>query len=311
MIDIEKWVHPYRKIPIICGPTASGKSSLALEICRHSSGEILAMDSMQVYRGMDIGTAKATREEQTQIPHHLMDIIDPTRDFSPVQYLNAAYLSVDSVLHAGRLPVFCGGTGQYASALSLGIEYVPVEIDPLIRDAIQIEAQSKGYEALYEELCRVDPQSAGKIHPNNTKRLVRALEIFRQTGRTKTAFDEESTKAGPRYPYAVFVIDTDREVLYQRIDRRVDAMVSEGLVDEVEKLFKDYSKLSPTARQAIGYKELFQYFLGEISLDEAVDLVKKNTRNYAKRQMTWFSHMDHAKHISRDDVDVILRAICE
>ncbi len=311
MINIANWVAPYRKIPIICGPTASGKSSLALRVCREISGELMSMDSMQVYRGMDIGTAKASTEEQAQVPHHLLDLVEPTTDYSPVQYLTSAYHAIDIVLQTGKLPVFCGGTGQYASALSLGIEYVPVEIDPFIREKLRIEIQDKGPEALYEELRRVDPQSAERIHPNNAKRLLRAMEIYRQTGRTKTEFDAESTKSGPRYPFSVFVIERPREELYRRIDQRVDQMIADGLVEEARKLYRDYSHLSSTSKQAIGYKELFQYLAQEISLDEAVDLIKKNTRNYAKRQMTWFSHMKDVTVISANDIERILHVICE
>ncbi len=311
MINIENWVAPYRKIPIICGPTASGKSSLALRVCREISGELMSMDSMQVYRGMDIGTAKASTEEQAQVPHHLLDLVEPTTDYSPVQYLTSAYQAIDIVLQTGKLPVFCGGTGQYASALSLGIEYVPVEIDPFIREKLRIEIQDKGPEALYEELRRVDPLSAEKIHPNNAKRLLRAMEIYRQTGRSKTEFDAESTKSGPRYPFAVFVIERPREELYRRIDQRVDQMITDGLVEEATKLYLEYAHLSSTSKQAIGYKELFQYFAQEISLDEAIDLIKKNTRNYAKRQITWFSHMKDVTVISANDVETILHVIRE
>lgn len=267
------------------------------------------MDSMQIYKGMDIGTAKSTIEEQKEIPHHLLDLIAPSDTFSPMQFLEHAYRDIDCCLHSGHLPVFCGGTGQYATALVKGIDYVPIQILPELREQLVEEALVKGIDVLYQELSTVDPDAASKIHLNNQKRVLRALEIYRQTGRTMTYYNEQSTKNGPRYPFSLFAIDVEREQLYRRIDIRVDEMMQAGLLGEVEFLLSHDQNPSQTALQAIGYKELIKYLNGEVSLTDAIDEIKKNTRHYAKRQMTWFSHMENVTWIRPNDQQTVLDAI--
>ena len=306
MISIESFTDGrYNSIPIICGPTASGKSSLALSLCQENKGELCSMDSMQIYRHMDIGTAKPSADEQNQIPHHLIDLIEPTENFSAAMYKTYALACIKDCLTRGRLPVFCGGTGQYASALAQGITYIPLETDAAVAKQLLAEADEKGYEALHSELMRVDPVSAGKIHPNNKKRVLRALEIYRQTGKTMTYFNEQSIKEGPQYPFSLFAIDWNRDLLYSRMDIRVDQMLDAGLLDEVRKLRLLGLTSAHTSMQAIGYKELFSYLEGHDSYEEAVAKIKQKTRNYGKRQMTWFRNMGGVIWVQPGDLAVI------
>ena len=306
MISIESFTDGrYKSIPIICGPTASGKSSLALSLCQENKGELCSMDSMQIYRHMDIGTAKPSADEQNQIPHHLIDLIEPTENFSAAMYKTYALACIKDCLTRGRLPVFCGGTGQYASALAQGITYIPLETDAAVAKQLLAEADEKGYEALHSELMRVDPVSAAKIHPNNKKRVLRALEIYRQTGKTMTYFNEQSIKEGPQYPFSLFAIDWNRDLLYSRMDIRVDQMLDAGLLDEVRKLRLFGLTSAHTSMQAIGYKELFSYLEGHDSYEEAVAKIKQKTRNYGKRQMTWFRNMGGVIWVQPGDLAVI------
>ena len=306
MISIESFTDGrYKSIPIICGPTASGKSSLALSLCQENNGELCSMDSMQIYRHMDIGTAKPSADEQNQIPHHLIDLIEPTENFSAAMYKTYALACIKDCLTRGRLPVFCGGTGQYASALAQGITYIPLETDAAVAKQLLAEADEKGYEALHSELMRVDPVSAAKIHPNNKKRVLRALEIYRQTGKTMTYFNEQSIKEGPQYPFSLFAIDWNRDLLYSRMDIRVDQMLDAGLLDEVRKLRLLGLTSAHTSMQAIGYKELFSYLEGHDSYEEAVAKIKQKTRNYGKRQMTWFRNMGGVIWVQPGDLAVI------
>ena len=311
MISIEPFFDGrYKSIPIICGPTGSGKSALAIALCKGSGGELCSMDSMQIYRHMDIGTAKPTPEEQAEVVHHLIDLIEPIENFSAAMYKEAALSCVGDCLKSGHLPVFCGGTGQYASALALGINYIPIAVDPAISRSILLEASEKGYESLHNELITIDPISAAKIHPNNKKRVLRALEIFRQTGKTMTYFNEQSIKDGPQYPFSLFAIDWDRDKLYERMDQRVDQMIGDGLLDEV-KYLRQYGLTSAhTAMQAIGYKELYAFLEGSETYEDAIVQIKQNTRNYGKRQLTWFRNMGGVTWIKPDDlaaVDNIIR----
>ena len=310
MISIEPFTKGrYKSIPIICGPTASGKSALAMSVCQETSGELCSMDSMQIYRHMDIGTAKPTCDDQKQIVHHLIDIIEPTSQYSVSCYKEDALACINDCLIRGHLPVFCGGTGQYASALAQGTTFIPIEIDPDISFAILLEANEKGYDALYSELVLIDPVSAEKIHPNNKKRVIRAIEIYRQTGKTMTYFNELSQKEGPQYPFSLFAISWDRSELYSRMDMRVDQMLHAGLLEEVIKLKKLGLDARQTSMQAIGYKELFEYLDGHLDYNEAVSLIKQKTRNYGKRQLTWFRNMGDVTWINPEDYKSILERI--
>lgn len=310
MISIEPFLDGrYKSIPIICGPTGSGKSALALALCKASGGELCSMDSMQIYRHMDIGTAKPTADEQAEVVHHLIDLIEPNEGFSAAIYKTAALSCIENCLKHGHLPVFCGGTGQYASALALGITYIPIDVDPDISRSLLLEASEKGYEALHNELTVLDPVSAANIHPNNKKRVLRAMEIYRQTGKTMTYFNEQSIKEGPQYPFSLFAIDWDRDTLYKRMDQRVDQMIMDGLLDEVKKL-RQYGLTSRnTAMQAIGYKELISFLEGHETYEDAVSQIKQNTRNYGKRQLTWFRNMGGVIWIKPEDLAVIRNII--
>lgn len=302
MISIEPFLEGrYKSIPIICGPTGSGKSALALALCKESSGELCSMDSMQIYRHMDIGTAKPTPDEQAEVVHHLIDLVEPFENYSAAMYKAAALSCIEDCLKNGHLPVFCGGTGQYASALALGITYIPIEVDPAVSRSLLLEASEKGYESLHSELLVVDPVSAAKIHPNNRKRVLRALEIYRQTGKTMSYFNEQSIKDGPQYPFSLFAIDWDRDTLYKRMDQRVDQMIRDGLLDEVKYLRQHGLTSAHTAMQAIGYKELFAFLEGHETYDNAILQIKQNTRNYGKRQLTWFRNMGGVTWIEPDD----------
>lgn len=310
MISIELFTGGrYKSIPVICGPTASGKSSMALSLCRETKGELCSMDSMQIYRGMDIGTAKPTIEEQASVPHHLIDLIEPTENFSAARYKTAALGCIQDCLSRGVLPVFCGGTGQYASALAQGINYMPIEVDPAVSSRLLSEAGEKGYEALHNELMQVDPESAAKIHPNNRKRVLRALEIYRQTGNTMTYYNEKSIEDGPQYPFSLFAIEWDRDILYQRMDLRVDQMLEAGLLDEVKRLRLMGLTSANTSMQAIGYKELFCFLEGHVTYEEAVSAIKQKTRNYGKRQLTWFRNMGAVTWVKPEDISVIREKI--
>ncbi len=269
------------KIIAVVGPTASGKTALSLKLAEALDGEILSCDSMQVYRGMDIGTAKPSLAERRGIPHHLFDVADPREPFSCADYKRLAEEALADVLARGKTPIFCGGTGLYLDAVLKVASFSP-SVPEGIREALLQEDP----DALWEELLAVDPEATATMHRNNRKRVVRALEIYRGTGRTKTEWDRLSRSA--QQPYDVLTVGLDyrdRKILYDRIDRRVDAMLAEGLVEEARALALDRHS---TAGQAIGYKELYRWLDGELSREEAVSLLKQNTRHYAKRQLTWF-----------------------
>lgn len=283
-----------KKAVIIAGPTASGKSSVALELCKRHGGEIISADSMQIYRRMDIGTAKPTKEEQALVPHHLIDIREPYENYSVAEFVTDAKAAINGVLKKGGLPVICGGTGLYIEALLNPTDYsAESSADPCLRE----ELAKKDAHELWLLLSQIDPEAAAKTHENNKKRVVRALEIYYATGKTKTELDKIQKKRTPEYDFLLLLTGfADRADLYSRIDRRVDEMIKSGLIEETKKLLGS-GDLRPgtTAYQAIGYKELFGYINGEQTLDQASDKLKQATRNYAKRQLTWFSSYEGTK----------------
>lgn len=281
----------------IVGPTASGKTALSIELARRIGGEIIICDSMQIYRRMDIGTAKATADEQRAVPHHLIDIRDVNEKYSASNYAEDAHAAAENILSRGKVPIFCGGTGLYLDSLTrnnLSPETAP---DGKIRRELIAESRREGgRESLYRELCEVDPEAAAAIHINNVRRVIRALEIFRTSGVTKTEWDRRSREAGGDFDLLTFTLSfACRDLLRERIDRRVEEMFAEGLESEARSLFEEGLLGSDTtAGQAIGYKELAGYFRGENTLEEAKELIKTATHKYAKRQMTWFSsHRDY------------------
>ena len=295
------------KLVAIVGATASGKSALAEALAIRLNGEIVSCDSMQIYRGMDIGTAKPTAEERARVPYHLIDVADPTEDFSMVDYISAAEAAVADIAARGKLPILCGGTGLYLDAFLRGAPASPGG-DPALRAELQRLTEEQGEEWLHKELAAVDPESAAAIHPANLRRVVRALEIYRATGVTKTEWDRQSRELPPRYDATVLgLCYRDREILYRRIERRVDEMIAAGLVEETKRLADaGVFAVSRTAAAAIGYKELLPYLAGEATLAEATEELKTATRRYAKRQITWFSAKDYVKPLAADDENGLL-----
>ena len=281
----------------IVGPTGGGKSALALALAERLGGEIISCDSMQVYRRMDIGTAKPTPQEQKRVKHHLIDVADPCESFSCADYVPLAEAAIASCAEAGKLPIVCGGTGLYLDALLRKNDFAPNTVDEEIRAQLWAIYERDGADALYRELERIDPESAAATHPNNVKRVIRALEIYRTCGLTKTDLDCRSREGGMRYDACVLGLRyEDRSLLYRRIDDRVDAMMAEGLESETRTLMAEgVFEKNLTAAQAIGYKELLPYCRGEGSRSEALERLKMATRRYAKRQMTWFSAKEYVR----------------
>lgn len=291
-----------KKILAIVGATASGKSSLALSLAAHHNGEIVSCDSMQIYRGMDIGTAKPTESEMKAVPHHLIDVADPGADFSAGDYAELAAKAVDGIISRGALPVFCGGTFLYLDALTEISSLSDSSKDEELRRSLAEFAKENGAHALHEKLRTIDPDAANAIHENNVKRVIRAIEIYETTGKTKTEWDARSKESASPYDVTRLLIDyRDRSVLYGRIDERVDKMIDDGLEAEAKRLF-DAGYLSPdrTASGAIGYKEFIPYFKGEATLGEVIEEIKRSTRNYAKRQMTWLRRYKDALTVYGD-----------
>ena len=283
------------KIYAVVGPTASGKSGLALELAKRHGGEIISCDSMQVYKRMNIGTAKPTTFEQSEIRHHLIDVVEPSVAFSCEEYVSLAKEAIEDCASRGKLPILCGGTGLYLDALLRGGNSAPTADTSELREKLTLRAEKEGAGALHAELAQVDPESAAAIHQNNVKRVIRALEIYYSCGIPKSELDRESKEL--KSPYDAKVIGLryeNREILYGRIERRVDEMIAEGLLEETRSLMREgVFKLNKTAAQAIGYKELLGALQGEGSLEEAVAQLKTATRRYAKRQMTWFSAKEY------------------
>ncbi len=269
------------KVLAVVGPTASGKTDLSLRLAEALDGEIISCDSMQIYRDMNIGTAKPSEEERRGIPHHLFDVSDPENEFSCADYKALAEAAIRDILDRGKTPIFCGGTGLYLSSVLRG-----GDLSPNIPNGIRESLEKRSPDENWEELLKIDPDAATLTHKNNVKRVVRALEIYHGTGKTKTEWDKLSLETESPYDALIFGLDyKSRDMLYDRINRRVDIMMAEGLEAEVRAVS---SRLGKTASQAIGYKEILCYVNGELSYDDAVELLKKNTRNYAKRQQTWF-----------------------
>lgn len=280
------------KIPllVVVGPTASGKSKYAIEQALKLGGEIISGDSMQIYRKMDIGTAKPSEEEKCGVTHHLIDIADITEPFSAAKFVALAEAAVKDIVSRGKLPIIAGGTGLYIDTLISGTSLSATEEDGALRAELFRQAEEAGAESLHARLREVDPDSAEAIHPNNVKRVVRALEIYYKTGETKTELDRRSRQGESVYsPHTVYIVPEVRENIYQRIDKRVDAMFRAGLESEVEELVRTGLRETPTASQAIGYKEFYPYFDGLCDIAAVKQNICLNTRRYAKRQLTWFN----------------------
>lgn len=274
------------KIIAVAGPTASGKTALSVKIAKELGGEIVSCDSMQIYKGMDIGTAKPSLEERCGVPHHMIDIISPDEKYNVVSYKRDAEAAIDDILKRGRVPVLAGGTGLYMDSVLSNTAFSENSSFSVARERLEKLFEEKGREYIFEMLEKIDPEAAEKIHPNNTRRVIRALEIYETTGKTLTQANIES-KRPEKYESLVIGLMWDRETLYERINERVERMMTEGLLKEVETLRKKGMKAEYTSMQAIGYKELFEYFEGNCTLEEAKEKIKQESRRYAKRQMTW------------------------
>ena len=274
---------------ILAGPTAVGKTSLSIRLAKETGGEIISADSMQVYRHMDIGSAKITKEEMDGVPHYLVDVLEPEEEFNVVRFQQMAKEAAEKIWEKGKIPLVVGGTGFYIQALLYDIDFTENDGDESYRRQLEQKgSDEEGASELYEMLKTVDPKAAQEIHPRNIKRIIRALEFYHQTGRKISEHNETQRQKESPYNYAYFVLTDERSRLYERIDRRVDLMMEQGLLDEVRYLKERGVRKDSTAMQGLGYKELYAYLEGEYPLDEAVRIIKRDTRHFAKRQLTWF-----------------------
>lgn len=287
-----------KKVVVVCGPTASGKTALAVALAKAHNGEVVSADSMQIYRRMDIGTAKPTPEEMEGIPHHMIDVIDPEEDFSVARYVDMAARCVDDILARGKLPIIAGGTGLYIDSLLSGRTFSAFSPESPMRGELEGRIRAEGGAALLEELAKVDPESAARLHPNDEKRIVRALEVYLTTGKTITAHNAETLAIPPRYDALTLNLSyEDRADMWSRIDRRVDVMMEQGLVEEVRALLGSGVPEKCTAMQAIGYKEMVQAIRVTGDYAAGAEEIKLRSRQYAKRQLTWFKRNTAARQI--------------
>mgnify|MGYP003302324074 CR=1 FL=1 len=277
-----------KKLVILTGPTAVGKTKLSIELAKRIGGEIISADSMQVYKHMDIGSAKIRPEEMENIPHFLVDELEPSEEFNVVVFQQKTKQYMEGIYNRGHIPILVGGTGFYIQAVLYDINFSKDDDNHKIREELETLAKEKGAEYLLEELKKIDPVSAGTIHANNVKRVIRALEYYKLTGQKISEHNEEQRQNESPYDFSYFVLNDHRELLYERIDRRVDEMVVEGLIEEVRKLKSMGYDRSFVSMQGLGYKEIFSFLEGEISLEEAIYIIKRDTRHFAKRQITWF-----------------------
>ena len=273
---------------ILTGPTAVGKTDLSIQLAKVINGEIISADSMQVYRHMDIGSAKVTPEEMDGVPHHLIDVLEPEEEFNVVVFQKLAKEALTGIYERGHIPIIVGGTGFYIQALLYDIDFTENDGDTAIRRELEKLAQTQGAGCLHQMLQEIDPESAAAIHQNNVKRVIRAIEFYRQTGKKISLHNEQEREKQSPYQFLYYVLDTDRKILYERIDRRVDLMMEHGLVDEVKHLADMGCTRDMVSMQGLGYKEILDYLSGEIPLEEAVYILKRDTRHFAKRQITWF-----------------------
>ena len=287
------------KVVVIVGPTASGKTAVSIELAKKINGEIISADSMQIYKYMDIGTAKPTLDEMQGIKHYMLDVVMPDETFNVAKYKSMAESAIEEILKKGKVPIIVGGTGLYVNTLVDGIEFADVPGDEEYRNELIEKGYREGAMSIYKELEKVDSESAKKIDPNNIRRVARALEIYKVTGKTKTQLDIESRKE-VKYDYRLFGMEWDRETLYNRIDLRVDKMIEAGLIDEVRNVTEKFT-ISNTAVQGLGYKGVIEFLNGNISYEEMIEKLKLETRHYAKRQLTWFRRDKRIKWIKPDE----------
>ena len=301
------------KVIVICGPTASGKTALGVELAKKIDGEVVSCDSMQIYKDMTIGTAKPLPEEMQGIKHYLIDFVSPDTRYSVAEFKKDATTAIEEILKKGKVPILVGGTGLYIDSLIYGIEYNDIEIDEDYRNSLEKIANEEGLNVLYNKAKEIDSDAMEKISPNDKKRIIRVLEIYKATGKTKTQQEIESKQKEIKYDFRIFAIDMDRQILYERINKRVDSMIANGLIEEVKHLLEQYKKF-PTAMQGLGYKEVAEYLNGNCTKEEMIDNIKMQTRRYAKRQLTWFRKnkqtiwLDGTKDI-QNNINIILEGI--
>ena len=303
-----------QKVIVICGPTASGKTALSIELAKKINGEIISADSMQIYDEMSIGTAKPDKEEMQGIKHYLVGTVSPSKRYSVSEYKKDAICAIEEVISNKKSPIVVGGTGLYVNSLIYGIDYPEIETDLKYRAELEEMANEKGLEYLYKMAKEIDEEAMKNISFNDKKRIIRVLEIYKETGKTKTELEIESRKNGVPYEYKVFAINMPREILYDRINKRVDIMIEKGLIEEVEQLYSKYGKQLCTAAQGIGYKEVIDYLNKEITKEEMIEKVKMETRRYAKRQLTWFRKIPNITWLDglnnmQNNVNIILEGI--
>jgi len=292
---------------VIVGPTASGKTDLSIRLAKELNGEIVSADSMQIYKKMTIGTAKPTKEEMQGIPHHMIDIVEPTENFNVAMYKEMAEQKIEEILARGKTPIVVGGTGLYVDTLVNGIEFSNMDKDPDYCQMLEKQVEINGVDWLHEELRKVDSEAAESIEKNNIRRVIRALEIYKVTGKTKTQLDKESRKE-TKYNYQIFGMLWNREELYERINLRVDIMFETGLLEEVKELLNT-DGFSKTALQGLGYKEVVEYLEEKVSYEEMVEKIKMETRRYAKRQMTWFKRNDKIIWLDAKNKEMLLEEV--
>ena len=302
-----------KKVIVIVGPTASGKTTLSIELAKQIDGEIISADSMQIYKDMNIGTAKPTVDEMKNIKHHLIDFVSPEERFSVSDYQKLAQEKIKEILNIGKKPIVVGGTGLYVNSLIYGIEYGKMTFNQIYREKLEKIAIEKGNKYIYEMAKNIDEQAIKNISINDRKRIIRILEIYKATGKNKTQLEMESRKSEIPFDYRTYGIYIEREKLYDRINKRVDLMIQQGLIDEVKNIKKKYNKF-PTAMQAIGYKEVVEYLENKITKSEMIEKIKMETRRYAKRQITWFKRNKNIKWLDgmgdmQNNINIILEEV--
>lgn len=289
-----------------------GKTALSIEIAKRVHGEIVSADSMQIYKEMDIGSAKPTKEEMEGIPHYLLDFVSPKERYSVADYKKEATKAIEEILKKGKTPIVVGGTGLYIDALIYNIDYPKIEFDETYRKQLERRVEQEGLPSLYEEANQIDEQAMKRISPNDQKRILRVLEVYHQTGKTKTEQELMSRQKEVPYDYQVYALTMPREQLYDRINKRVDIMLEQGLVEEVKKILETYPEI-PTAMQALGYKEIKEYLEGNVEKEEAIETIKQETRRYAKRQLTWFRKNKQTKWLdanqNKENIKIILEGM--
>ena len=303
-----------QKVVVICGPTASGKTALSIELAKKINGEIVSADSMQIYDEMNIGTAKPDQEEMQGIKHYLIGNIKPTNRYSVSEFKKNAISAIKEIISKEKMPIVVGGTGLYVNSLVYGIDYPEIQTNLEYRKELEKIVEEKGLQYLFEKAVEIDKEAMKNISPNDKKRILRVLEIYKETGKTKTELERESRKNGIPYDYKIFAINMPREILYDRINRRVDIMIEKGLIDEVSSLYEKYGESLLTSMQAIGYKEVVEFLKGNCTKEEMIEKIKMETRRYAKRQLTWFRKIENIQWLDglndiQNNVNIILEGL--